>query len=136
MTSRIQIIRALSLILIVFMLSCAEEEGEESPSRWIGEEDQFNQDFAIQKEGNTSFILHKNSAMPFDGEIERNSSKHLTIQNFEHGKLNGKSIKKSKDGSWVEANYVNGKLDGELILFSSDGKKRSVLKYKNGILTN
>jgi antitoxin component YwqK of YwqJK toxin-antitoxin module len=36
----------------------------------------------------------------------------------------------------VEANYVNGKLDGELILFSSDGKKRSVLKYKNGILTN
>jgi antitoxin component YwqK of YwqJK toxin-antitoxin module len=74
--------------------------------------------------------------MPFDGEIERNSSKHLTIQNFEDGKLNGKSIKKSKDGSWVEANYVNGKLDGELILFSSDGKKRSVLKYKNGILTN
>jgi antitoxin component YwqK of YwqJK toxin-antitoxin module len=114
MTSRIQIIRALSLILIVFMLSCAEEEGEESPSRWIGEEDQFNQDFAIQKEGNTSFILHNKSAMPFDGEIERNSSKHLTIQNFEDGKLNGKSIKKSKDGSWVEANYVNGKLDGEL----------------------
>lgn len=136
MTSRIQMIRALLLILIVFMLSCAEQEDNESPSKWIGHEDQFKHEFAIQEEGNASLILHKKSAKPFDGRIERNSSKHLTVQNFEGGKLNGKSIKKSKDGSWVEANYLNGKLDGELIFFSSNGKKRSVLNYKNGILIN
>ena len=60
------------------------------------------------------------------------------VSNFrdlaEFAALNGKSIKTSKDGSWVEANYKDGKLNGDLIFFSKEGKKRSVLKYKNGVL--
>ena len=44
------------------------------------------------------------------------------------------SIKKSKDGSWVEANYKDGKLHGEMIFYGRNGKKRSVLTYENGQL--
>ena len=106
MTSRIQMIRALLLILIVFMLSCAEQEDNESPNKWIGHEDQFKHEFAIQEEGNASLILHKKSAKPFDGRIERNSSKHLTVQNFEGGKLNGKRL--PSDVYYYIINLENG----------------------------
>ena len=44
------------------------------------------------------------------------------------------ALKKSHDGSWVEANYLEGKLNGEMIFFSKDGTIRSVLFFENGVL--
>lgn len=119
---------------IIFWVSCGQEESEEVPAKWGGQEDDFMKDFTTQKEGNDTLILHRESTEPFNGKVERNGTTHITIQNFEKGRLNGKSVKKSMDGSWVEANYKDGKLDGELIFYSKNGKKRSVLKYSEGVL--
>lgn len=122
------------IVWVIFLVSCGQEESEEVPSEWEGQEAEFIKDFTTQKEGNDTLILHRNSTEPFEGKVERNGTTHSTVQNFERGRLNGKSVKKSMDGSWVEANYKDGKLDGELIFYSKNGKKRSVLKYSEGIL--
>ena len=118
----------------MFLVSCGKDESEIIPTKWEGQEVDFQKDFTTQKDGNETLILHQKSKEPFEGKIERNGTAYSTVQNFEEGKLNGKSIKKSKDGSWVEANYKDGKLNGDLIFFSKEGKKRSVLKYRNGVL--
>ena len=62
----------------------------------------------------------------------------LPGQTFSGGLLNGKSIKTSPDGSWVEANYLNGQLHGEMTFYNSEGKVRSVMIYKEGkrVITN
>ena len=122
------------IVWVIFLVSCGQEESEEVPSEWEGQEAEFIKDFTTQKEGNDTLILHRNSTEPFEGKVERNGTTHSTVQNFERGRLNGKSVKKSMDGSWVEANYKDGKLDGELIFYSKNGKKRSVLKYSEGML--
>jgi antitoxin component YwqK of YwqJK toxin-antitoxin module len=116
------------------LVSCGKDESDEIPTKWEGQEVDFQNDFTTQKDGNETLILHQKSKEPFEGKIERNGTAYSTVQNFEEGKLNGKSIKTSKDGSWVEANYKDGKLNGDLIFFSKEGKKRSVLKYRNGVL--
>ena len=131
---RVSILRIGLIVCTIFWVSCGEDESDEIPTKWEGREIDFQKDFTTQKEGNETLILHRKSTEPFAGKIERNGTAYSTIQNFEEGRLNGKSIKTSKDGSWVEANYKDGKLNGDLIFFSKEGKKRSVLKYKNGIL--
>ena len=85
-------------------------------------------------DGNETILIHRESMLPFAGKVERNGTKLNTTQTFENGKLNGVSIKKSKDGSWVEANYQVGKLHGDMIFYSKEGKKRTVLTYENGVL--
>ena len=131
---RFSISRIVLIAWFIFLLSCGKDESEIIPTKWEGQEVEFQKDFTTQKDGNETLILHQKSKEPFEGKIERNGTAYSTVQNFEEGKLNGKSVKKSKDGSWVEANYKDGKLNGDLIFFSKEGKKRSVLKYRNGVL--
>ena len=131
---RFSISRIVLIAWFIFLVSCGKDESEIIPTKWEGQEVDFQKDFTTQKDGNETLILHQKSKEPFEGKIERNGTAYSTVQNFEEGKLNGKSVKKSKDGSWVEANYKNGKLNGDLIFFSKEGKKRSVLKYRNGVL--
>lgn len=131
---RFSISRIVLFAGFIFLVSCGKDESDEIPTKWEGQEVDFQKDFTTQKDGNETLILHQKSKEPFEGKIERNGTAYSTVQNFEEGKLNGKSIKKSKDGSWVEANYKDGKLNGDLIFFSKEGKKRSVLKYRNGVL--
>jgi antitoxin component YwqK of YwqJK toxin-antitoxin module len=131
---RFSISRIVLFAGFIFLVSCGKDESDEIPTKWEGQEVDFQNDFTTQKDGNETLILHQKSKEPFEGKIERNGTAYSTVQNFEEGKLNGKSIKKSKDGSWVEANYKDGKLNGDLIFFSKEGKKRSVLKYRNGVL--
>ncbi|MBT7651438.1 MAG: hypothetical protein HN553_10720 [Opitutae bacterium] len=131
---RFSISRIVLIAWFIFLVSCGKDESEIIPTKWEGQEVEFQKDFTTQKDGNETLILHQKSKEPFEGKIERNGTAYSTVQNFEEGKLNGKSVKKSKDGSWVEANYKNGKLNGDLIFFSKEGKKRSVLKYRNGVL--
>ena len=126
--------KSFSLMYFFLIFSCGLEDNENSRNEWIGKETEFKQKFIPIKEGSETLILNKSDSKPFDGKIERTNSHLTTTQNFEKGKLNGLSIRRSKDGSWVEANYVDGKLDGNLTFFSNKGVKRMVLKYKNGSL--
>ena len=129
----------LQFICVTLLVSCGEdkiEQPKEIPSEWKGQEVDFRKEFLIESDENLTILLHRESAAPFAGQLERNGTKLNTIQNFEDGRLNGVSIKKSKDGSWVEANYKNGQLHGEMIFFGKNGNKRSVLRYENGKLAN
>jgi len=123
--------------IFLLVVSCSEEtipEYPHIPTEWIGQDGDFQNDFSLQSDGNETILIYKGSNLPFAGKMERNGTKLNTTQTFENGKLNGVSIKKSKDGSWVQAQYKNGKLDGDMIFYSKDGKKRTLLNYANGVL--
>ena len=106
---------------------------------WYGSEEEFMQSFSEidTEESNQSILLaDKSSGRPYTGEIVRNGAGRVTNQNFSKGLLHGKSVKKSDDGSWVEANYVNGKLDGSIKFYNADGTLRSEIEYQSGKLGN
>jgi len=127
----------LFVIAILSIFSCGLDEEKKPatmPSEWSGREDEFQNKFTTREDGNETLVLYRETDLPFEGEVERNGTKSNTVQSFKNGKLNGLSIKKSKDGSWVEANYKDGKLHGEMIFYGRNGKKRSVLTYENGQL--
>ena len=127
------------LIVNLFLnISCSEDvkqEKIETPKDWSGAEEDFYQDFSVQSKDNSTILISSSSSLPFDGTIERNSSTTSTTQSFRQGQLNGASIKKSKDGSWVKAHYQNGKLNGEMIFYSKNGNVRTILHYENGKLS-
>lgn len=123
---------------LVVIISCSEDlkqENNEILKDWSGFEEDFNQDFSIQSKGNSTILISSSTSLPFDGTIERNSISTSTTQNFSQGQLDGPSIKKSKDGSWVKAHYQDGKLNGEMIFYSKDGTVRTILLYENGKLS-
>ena len=104
---------------------------------WSGSEEEFKQTFREidTEESNQSILLtDKSTGKHYTGEIERNGVGRVTNQNFSNGLLHGKSVKKSDDGSWVEANYINGKLDGSIKFYKADGTLRSEIEYQNGKL--
>ena len=106
-------------------------------NEWSGSEEEFMQNFSEidSEETNQSILLaDKFTGKPYTGEIVRTSEGRLTNQNFSNGLLHGKSVKKSDDGSWVEANYLNGKLDGSIKFYQADGTLRSEIEYHNGKL--
>ena len=106
-------------------------------NEWSGSEEEFMQKFSEidSEETNQSILLaDKFTGKPYTGEIVRTSEGRLTNQNFSNGLLHGKSVKKSDDGSWVEANYLNGKLDGSIKFYQADGTLRSEIEYHNGKL--
>ena len=108
---------------------------EEIPKDWKGEEEDFKKNFTTKSEGNSSIVVSSETNLPLEGKVERNSSVSSTSQNFSGGKLNGVSVKKSKDGSWVKAHYRDGILHGEMIFYSNKGKVRTILNYDSGALT-
>ena len=108
-------------------------------NEWSGSEEEFMQNFSEidSEESNQSILLTDNfSGKPYTGEIVRTGEGRVTNQNFSNGLLHGKSVKKSDDGSWVEANYKDGKLDGSIKFYQADGTLRSEIKYQNGQLGN
>ena len=129
--------RFFQLIFLCMLVSCGEDENEEpleAPTEWRGQEEDFKKEFLVKPGEDKTLLLHRESEVPFAGKLERNGTKLNTVQTFEDGRLNGVSIKKSKDGSWVEAKYKDGQLHGEMIFFGKNGKKRSVLRYDDGLL--
>lgn len=123
---------------LVVIISCSEDlkqENNEILKDWSGFEEDFNQDFSIHSKGNSTILISSSTSLPFDGTIERNSTSTSTTQSFSQGQLDGPSIKKSKDGSWVKAHYQDGKLNGEMIFYSKDGTVRTILLYENGKLS-
>jgi len=130
--------RLFLLSSFLLLISCGEEsieKLEEIPKDWKGEEVDFKKNFTIKSEGNSSIVVSSETDLPLEGKVERNSSVFSTSQNFSSGKLNGVSVKKSKDGSSVKAHYRDGILHGEMIFYSKNGKVRTILNYDNGVLT-
>ena len=120
----------------LFFIGCDVNEPTISHA-WYGSEEEFIQSFREidTEESNQSILLtDKSSGEPYTGEIVRTSEGRLTNQSFSNGLLHGKSVKKSDDGSWVEANYENGKLDGSIKFYNADGTLRSEIEYQNGKL--
>jgi antitoxin component YwqK of YwqJK toxin-antitoxin module len=125
-------------VSLLLIFSCSEDlkqEKIETQKDWSGAEEDFYQDFSVQSKDNSTILISSSSSLPFDGTIERNSSTTSTTQSFRQGQLDGASIKKSKDGSWVKAHYQNGKLNGEMIFYSKNGNVRTILHYENGKLS-
>jgi len=125
--------------LFLFLLFGCDVNEPTIGKDWSGSEEEFKQTFREmdEEESNQSILLtDKSTGKPYTGEIVRNGKDRVTNQNFSKGLLHGKSVKKSDDGSWVEANYVNGKLDGSIKFYNADGTLRSEIEYQRGKLSN
>lgn len=128
---------ALSLsIVLIAAQSCEQVDNADQSKVWQGTEELFESEFSYQADlVDDSVILTRNgSTESYSGSVEINQSGTITEQIYAEGRLNGKSIKKSADGSWVEANYVDGKLDGPMKLYDRFGELRSTLIYSEGKL--
>ena len=123
--------------LFLFLLFGCDVNEPTIGMEWSGSEEDFKQSFREieTEESNQSILLtDKFTGTPYTGEIVRNGEGRVTNQNFSNGLLHGISVKKSDDGSWVEANYINGKLDGSIKFYKADGTLRSEIEYQNGKL--
>ena len=119
-----------------FISSCGSEDGETENKNIISiSEEDFLYDFESIRVSNTDqpILVSTKSKTQFSGVLERNSSKGTTTQSYKNGLLNGMSLKRSEDGSWVEAQFKNGKLHGEMKLFDKSGKLRSTINYEDGV---
>jgi antitoxin component YwqK of YwqJK toxin-antitoxin module len=122
-------------LALMILVSCEVEHDADSSTQWKGTESAFSEDFDLVDSTDSGAVLvSRASSEKFSGNIERNQSGVITEQTYLGGKLSGRSIKKSPDGSWVEVNYIDGKLHGPMTLYSRTGKVRSVMNYSNGKL--
>ena len=131
--------RFIALLLLMFLLaaqSCEQVDNVEKQKVWHGTEESFETEFSYQADliDDSVFLTRNGSTESYSGFVEINQSGRITEKIYADGRLNGKSIKKSADGSWVEANYVDGKLDGPMKLFDRFGDLRSTLDYSDGKL--
>lgn len=119
----------------LFTFSCDVDHPSTSTTEWKGTESAFTEDFDLLDSSELgSVLVSRTSQKTFSGHIERNESGLITEQSYLDGMLDGRSVKKSPDGSWVEVHYVKGRLHGPMTLYSSSGKVRSVMNYSNGQL--
>ena len=126
--------RAIHLFFLIVLLGC-EFNPTQSNQDWNGTDAEFSEFFELINDHNTNetqLLVEKKSGEPFSGEVNRNANDRLTKQNFSKGILEGKSIKFSPDGSWVEAHYINGQLDGTMTFFDAQGQVRSEMLYRKG----
>jgi antitoxin component YwqK of YwqJK toxin-antitoxin module len=129
----------IAVLLLMFLLaaqSCEQVDNVEEQKVWQGTEESFETEFSYQADliDDSVFLTRNGSTESYSGFVEINQSGTITEQIYADGRLNGKSIKKSTDGSWVEANYVDGKLDGPMKLYDRFGELRSTLNYSEGKL--
>ena len=131
--------RIFALFTTLFVLHCisCEKVDESGNSKvWQGTDESFESNFSFQPSlvDDSVILTRSGSQESYSGFVEINKSGIITKQNYSEGLLNGKSIKKSADGSWVEANYENGKLNGSMKLYDRSGVLRSTLIYSKGKL--
>ena len=125
-------------VLNIFLSACTENPENQKEIEWQGDFDTFEHSFQKKefKESNVSgaILYLKGETQPFSGSVERNSSHRLSRDKYQDGLLEGISIRKSVDGSWVEANYKAGKLHGKMTFYDSNGKIRTVMNFDHGVL--
>ena len=133
-----QIIRIYFLSLLSLSFSCSENPQEEEID-WKGDYDSFENSFETKQElessGKSPLLYLRGNSQPFSGTVEKNSTDRLSVDEYNAGLLEGKSIRKSVDGSWVEANYREGKLHGKMTFYDKNGDIRSVMNYENGAIS-
>jgi len=133
-----QIIRFYLYSLLSLSFSCSENSEEEKID-WKGDYDSFENSFETKQElessGESPVLYLRGNSEPFSGTVEKNSTERLSVDEYNAGILEGKSIRKSVDGSWVEANYREGKLHGKMIFYDKNGDIRSVMNYENGAIS-
>ena len=127
-------------VFSILAFSCGWEEEETAiPSLrvWKGEEEEFDKSFDYDNSLDAyskPVLVESGSRSPYSGVLELNASGQVTSKTYQDGILNGASVKRSKDGSWVEANYREGKLHGKMTFYDANGKIRTVMNYENGKL--
>ena len=126
-------------IYMAFTISCGfeAEESNDSPKFWIGSESGFEENFDYYKEVDNSskpILVESETGNRYSGTLELNGSGKVTTKTYQDGILDGISVKRSKDGSWVEAHYMNGQLHGNMTFFDANGKIRTVMNYEKGKL--
>lgn len=133
-----QIIRVYIYCLLSLSFSCSENPQEEKID-WKGDHDSFENSFETKQElessGESPVLYLRGNSEPFSGTVEKNSTDRLSVDEYNAGVLEGKSIRKSVDGSWVEANYREGKLHGKMTFYDKNGDIRSVMNYENGAIS-
>lgn len=133
-----QIIRIYIYSLLSLSFSCSENPQEEKID-WKGDHDSFENSFETKQElessGGSPVLYLRGNSEPFSGTVEKNSTDRLSVDEYTAGLLEGKSIRKSLDGSWVEANYREGKLHGKMTFYDKNGDIRSVMNYENGSIS-
>ena len=124
--------------ILSLLFSCSENTQEEEID-WKGGYDSFENSFETKQElesaGEIPVLYLRGNSEPFSGTVERNSTNITSLDEYNAGLLEGKSIRKSADGSWVEANYRGGKLHGKMTFFDKNGNIRSVMNYENGLIS-
>ena len=128
-----------ALIGCFTLLSCSDSQpAKEEEIEWKGDfaafEESFEQKYDLDSFDESSVLYLKGEKSPFSGSVEKNSTSRLSVDKYEDGLLDGLSIRKSADGSWVEANYKAGKLHGKMTFYDKSGKVRSEMNYENGTL--
>ena len=81
-----------------------------------------------------TLLVDRSSGKAYTGNVDRIGEYQSTSQKYLNGLLNGKSIKKSPDGSWVEAQYLEGKLHGPMRFYDADGIIKTEMFYEKGKL--
>ena len=126
-------------IYMAFTICCGfeAEESNDSPKFWKGSESGFEENFDYYKEVDNSskpILVESETGNRYSGTLELNGSGKVTTKTYQDGILDGISVKRSKDGSWVEAHYMNGQLHGNMTFFDANGKIRTVMNYEKGKL--
>ena len=126
-------------MLALGAFSCSEDTNENEEIDWKGGYESFENSFITKQEfessdGNPVLYL-KGTNKAFSGTVEINSTRRISFDEYNVGLLEGKSIRKSSDGSWVEAQYRAGKLHGKMTLYDRDGQIRSIMNYDNGVIS-
>jgi antitoxin component YwqK of YwqJK toxin-antitoxin module len=123
--------------MLSLSFSCSENTQKEEID-WKGGYESFENSFETKQElesaGEIPVLYLRGNSQPFSGTVERNSTNITSLDEYNAGLLEGKSIRKSADGSWVEANYRGGKLHGKMTFFDKNGNIRSVMNYENGAI--
>jgi antitoxin component YwqK of YwqJK toxin-antitoxin module len=133
-----KIIRFYIYGILILSFSCSENTQEEAID-WEGGYDSFENSFETKQElessGESRVLYLRGNSQPFSGTVERNSTYRMSLDEYNAGLLEGKSIRQSADGSWVEANYREGKLHGKMTFYDKNGDVRSVMNYENGAIS-
>jgi antitoxin component YwqK of YwqJK toxin-antitoxin module len=131
----IRFLKTLAINAFFFGVYSCEEKSPKLDKFWHGDENAFEERFVRKNQFNSPSLLYDREIdQPFSGKVERLNEKKSVEQNYQSGLLNGVSVIRSHDGSWVEANYADGKLHGPMKFFDKNGKERTQMLYEHGSL--
>ena len=125
-------------LFLFIILGC--EDGQLAKNNdFNGTESDFVESFKFTESvssdlGTPNLLVDRRSGKAYTGNVDRIGNQQSTSQKYLNGLLNGKSLKKSPDGSWVEAQYLGGQLHGPMRFYDADSIIRTEMFYEKGKL--